>query len=169
MGWITIPAIAVLFVSGLYLVNSVSRPKGFMIDDAAMYRMDDRSPLASALYGFRVYSPERRNAILSVNRDSIPFDMDTSRTFGESGINIGAGFTSGDPASEGWKIHLDMPLRFDFPMLRWSTEDFHARGFREFPGTVHWTSEMRLKNDTGQNFHPGNLYGFQGQQTIFNS
>jgi hypothetical protein len=163
-GWITISGISVLFAGGLYLANSVSRPKDFMLDDAAIYRMDDRSPLATANYGFRVYSPERRNVILSVNRDSIPYDMDANRTFGDSGINIGAGFTGGDTISAGWRVHLDMPLQFDFPMLRWSTEDFNVRGFREFPGTVHWTSETHLKNDTGQNFQQAIYMDFKANK-----
>lgn len=151
-GWITTTAIAILFAGGLYVANSVSRPKDFMLDDAAIYRMDDRSALASAVFGFRVYSPERRDMILSVDQNSIPYDMDTNRSFGDSGLNIGSGFASPENKTIGWRVQLDSPVRFSFPMLRWSTEDFSVRGFREFAGTVHWTSEMRLKNDTGQNF-----------------
>ena len=163
-GWVTTTAIAALFAGGLYIVNSVSRPKDFMLDDAATYRMDDRSALASAVFGFRVYSPERRDMVLSVNQDSIPFDMATSRSFGDSGLDIGSGFAGPDATSVGWHVHLDSPLRFDFPMLRWSTEDFSVRGFREFAGTVHWTSDMRLKNDTGQNFREAIYMDFKANK-----
>ena len=163
-GWITISAIAVLFAAGLYVVNSVSRPKDFMLDDAATYRMDDRSPLASAIFGFRVYSPERRDVILSVSQNSIPYDMATNRSFGDSGLNIGSGFTGPDNTTIGWKVHLDSPLQFDFPMLRWSTEDFNVRGFREFAGTIHWTSDMHLKNDTGQNFREAIYMDFKANK-----
>jgi hypothetical protein len=163
-GWVTTSAIAVLFAAGLYVANSVSRPKDFMLDDAATYRMDDRSPLASAIFGFRVYSPERRDVILSVNQNSIPYDMATNRSFGDSGMNIGSGFTGPENKTIGWRVHLDWPLQFDFPMLRWSTEDFSVRGFREFAGTVHWTSGMRLKNDTGQNFREAIYMDFKANQ-----
>jgi hypothetical protein len=163
-GWVTTTAIAVLFAGGLYVVNSVSRPKEFMLDDAAMYRMDDRSPLASAVFGFRVYSPERRDIILSVNQNSIPYDMNANRSFGDSGLNIGSGFAGPEDTSIGWRVHLDSPLQFYFPMLRWSTEDFSVRGFREFAGTVHWTSDMHLKNDTGQNFREAIYMDFKANK-----
>lgn len=135
-----------------------------MLDDAATYRMDDRSPLASAIFGFRVYSPERRDVILSVSQNSIPYDMATNRSFGDSGLNIGSGFAGPEAATIGWHVHLDSPLQFDFPMLRWSTEDFNVRGFREFAGTVHWTSDMHLKNDTGQNFREAIYMDFKANK-----
>jgi hypothetical protein len=163
-GWVTTSSIAVLFAAGLYIANSVSRPKDFMLDDAAIYRMDDRSPLASAILGFRVYSPERRDVVLSVNQDSIPHDMAANRSFGDSGLNIGSEFAGPDNKTIGWRVHLDSPLRFDFPMLRWSTEDFEVYGFREFAGTVHWSSDMRLKNDTGQDFREAIYLDFKANK-----
>ena len=163
-GWVTTTAIALIFAGGLYVVNSVSRPKEFMLDDAALYRMDDRSPLASAVFGFRVYSPERRSMVLSVNQNSIPVDMSPNRSFGDSGLNIGSGFAGPEDTSVGWRVHLDSPLQFYFPMLRWSTEDFSVRGFREFTGTVHWTSDMHLKNDTGQNFREAIYMDFKANK-----
>jgi hypothetical protein len=40
-------------------------------------------------------------------------------------------------------------------MRRWSFKDIYGEGFRVFPGTLHWTSPTRLKNDTGQTLRDG--------------
>ena len=50
-------------------------------------------------------------------------------------------------------------------MRRWSLKDYYVEGFHEFPGTVHWTSATRLKNDTGQRFSQGLFLDFKANKT----
>ena len=45
-GWVTVCVLAALFAGGFYISGSARRPKNFTLDDATIYLMDDRSPLA---------------------------------------------------------------------------------------------------------------------------
>ncbi len=150
-GWITTCLISALFAGGLYFANSVRRPTDFTLDDTVVYWMDPQSTKAFAQYGFRVYSPERRSVELSVSQDDMFLRPDWDRNYGETAASIGSDMLGNHAgAVSGWQERLGPPQRLEFPMLRWSYQDFHAANFRDFPGTVHWSSPMHLKNDTGQ-------------------
>src|ERR1700733_614206 len=152
-GWITTCVISVVFAGGLYFANSVRRPTDFTLDDTVVYWMDPQSPTAFAQYGFRVYSPERRAVNLSVPHDDIFLQTDWDRNYGETAASIGSEMLGNHAgAVSGWQLRLGPPQQLEFPMLRWSYQDFHASNFRDFPGAVHWSSPMHLKNDTGQSF-----------------
>jgi hypothetical protein len=153
LGWGTTCIISVLFASGLYFANSVRRPTDFTLDDTVIYSMDSHSSTAFAQYGFRVYSPERRSVTLLLNQDDVILQPDWNRTYGETAASIGSDMLGAhDGSIAGWEEHLGPPEQIDFPMLRWSFQDFRGTNYRNFAGTVHWTSAMHLKNDTGQSF-----------------
>jgi hypothetical protein len=50
------------------------------------------------------------------------------------------------------------------PVLRWSFEDLSFQGFHRFPGTVHWTSQTKLKNETGVAFREAMLFDFSANR-----
>lgn len=152
-GWITTCVISVLFAGGLYFANSVRRPTDFTLDDTVVYWMDPQSSTAFAQYVFRVYSPERRSVDLSVSQDDVFLRPDWNRNFGETAASLGTEMLGGNAGSlSGWQKLLGPPQHLEIPMLRWSYQDFHAVNFHDFPGTVHWSSPMHLKNDTGESF-----------------
>ena len=163
-GWRTTCAISMLFAGGLYLANSARRPKDFMLDDTAVYWMDSLSPQAVAQYGFRVYTPERGPVTLSFAQNAMLPDANWYQTFSDSGTEIGVGMTGKKATLTGWQMELGPPAQIQFPMYRWSFQDFHAEGYRAFSGTVHWTSPMHLKNDTGQTFHQALYLDFKINQ-----
>lgn len=49
-----------------------------------------------------------------------------------------------------YDVRLGPPREVELPMLKWSFRDLDLRGMHEFPGTVHFVSSNRLRNDTGQ-------------------
>jgi hypothetical protein len=152
-GWITTCVISVLFAGGLYFANSVRRPADFTLDDTVVYWMDSQSSTAFAQYGFRVYSPERRVVALSVAHDDVFLQPNWDRNYGETAASIGSEMLGNHAgAVSGWRQQIGPPKQLEFPMLRWSYQDFHASNFRDFPGTVHLSSPTHLKNDTGQSF-----------------
>lgn len=152
-GWITTCVISAVFAGGLYFANSVRRPTDFTLDDAVVYWMDPQSHTAFAQYEFRVYSPERRSVELSIMHDDAFLQLDWDRNYGETAASLGSEMLGSHAGStSGWQERLGPPQQLEFPMLRWSYQDFHATNFRDFPGTVHWPSPMHLKNDTGQSF-----------------
>lgn len=152
-GWRTTCAISLLFAAGLYFANSARRPKDFTLDGTAVYWMDSLSPQAVAQYAFRVYTPERGPVTLSFARNEMLAEANWYQTFSDSDTEIGVAMTGKKEILTGWQMQLGPPAQIQSPMYRWSFQDFHAEGYRAFPGTVHWTSPMHLKNDTGQTFH----------------
>jgi hypothetical protein len=164
-GWVTTCVISVLFAGGLYFANSVHRPTDFTLDDTVIYRMDSQSPMSLAQYAFRVYSPERRSVSLVFSHDDALLRAEWDRTYGETAASIGSEMLGNrNPSLVGWEEKLGPPQQIEFPMLRWSFQDFQARSFRVFPGTVHWTSPMHLKNDTGQDFREAIYLDFAANQ-----
>ena len=150
-GWITVCITALMFAGGLYSTSSSRRPKDFTLDDVRAYWMDGSSPAAFQQIGIRVSSPERAQFGLSINDDVILAPSD-SQAFESPGVDIGTEMTGRPRLEPGWQIELGPPLQMQLGMLRWSFKDLYFEGIRELPGTVHWTSGSRLRNDTGQIF-----------------
>ena len=148
-GWMTICAVSLLFAAGLYIAGSARRPAGFTLDRVAVYRMDENSPEASEDLGLRVSSPERGSIALSVGDSVVPTDSISSGYGGAPEVDIGSDITDRPHVEPQWQVDLGLPTVIHLSMLRWSLRDLEFRGFHEFPGTVHWVSPMRLRNDTG--------------------
>jgi hypothetical protein len=162
-GWISTSVIALSFAAALYIMSSRQRPKDFTLDSVAVYWMDDKSPVAFAHYGFRVFSPEHRSIALTMNDDAVLSSPSLRSIYG-SGVNIGTEFSRIPSLGPGIQFQLQTPSQITFPMLRWSSEDFFAAAPRPFPGTVHWASPMHLKNDTLLTFRDGIFYDFKSNK-----
>ncbi len=151
-GWVSVCVTAVLFAAALYFTSSARRPKNFTLDTVRLYRMDDRSPVAYQDLGVRVSSPERTEVAVSTGDDVVlkaPWSLRYQRP---TVANIGESVTGKSRMEPGWQVQLGPRLEVELSLLRWSFRDLYFQGFREFPGTVHWTSGKRLRNDTGQRF-----------------
>ena len=151
-GWVTMAATAVFFAAGIYVSSSSHRPRTFTLDGAVIYSMDAHSPVAVEHYGFRISSPDRRQVGLTVNDDVILASQRSWNPREDTGAYVGSDLAGRGGNLPGWQMQLAPPLKLEVPMRRWSFTDFYAEGFHEFPGTVHWTSPMHLRNDTGLKF-----------------
>jgi hypothetical protein len=163
-GWVSVGVTALVFAGGLYISSSSGRPKHFILDNVTIYWMDEHSPLAHEDLGFRISSPGRTQVALTVYDDVSLATPQNFRPGDDSGVYLGSDITGNKKLREGWEVQLAPPLRIQTPMRRWSFQDFFAEGFHEFPGTVHWTSAMRLKNDTGQRFSKGLYLDFKANR-----
>jgi hypothetical protein len=126
--------------------------------------MDSLSSQAVAQYAFRVYTPERSPITLSFAHNEMLPDANWYQTLSDSDTEIGVAMTGKKEILTGWQMQLGPPAQIQFPMYRWSFQDFHAEGYRAFSGTVHWISPMHLKNDTGQTFHQAIYLNFKSNQ-----
>jgi hypothetical protein len=153
-GWVTVSVTALIFSAGLYLSASSRRPEYFTLDQDIIYSMDGHSPVAFENLGFRISAPVRAAVGLTLEGDALL--AGTQFSWGnESAVDIGSEIVGAGRIVPGAVVQLGPPLRMEIPMLRWSFKDFYAEGFHEFPGTLHWTSPTRLKNDTGLTFRNG--------------
>jgi hypothetical protein len=160
-GWITVCFVAVLFAAGLYITSSLRRPKNFTLDSVKVYWMDEHSGKALGDYGLRVSSPKRTQVTVSVKEDVI---LASHAFSAHSGVEVGAEMTDTHRVEPGWEVQLGPPLEMRISMLRWSFSDFYMEGFHEFPGTVHWTSATRIKNETGQSFRQAIYLDFKANK-----
>lgn len=163
-GWATIFVVALLFAAGIYVSSSTRRPKNFTLDDLAVYWMDGHSSVALGDFGLRVSSPQRRQIAVSVSDNVVLDAPERFRAQGSSSVNIASEITDKRRIEAGWQVQLGPPLEIKLRMLRWSLKDLELEGFREFSGSVHWTSATRLKNDTGQRFREGIYLDFKANK-----
>lgn len=155
-GWVTVSALAVIFAMGFYVAGSWHRPRTRALDQVAGYVLDSRSPLAIETLDFRASVPSEGRVSLSIADPLFPAFWPSpgsdSPDLTDSILNIGASATDRPLQTRGWDLRFGPPQTIAFDLLRWSYRDYHMLGFRQFPGTVHWISPGRLKNDTGQTF-----------------
>jgi hypothetical protein len=162
-GWTTMCVLAALFAVGFYLSGAARRPKNYTLDNATIYWMDGRSPVALEDVAVRVSTPERGDVRLAVN-DDVVLIPGTLRSGDEPEVEIGASMLNKARLLQGWNLDLSSPTLVQMPVLRWSFEDLSFQGFRRFPGTVHWTSQTKLKNDTGVAFREAMLFDFSANR-----
>jgi hypothetical protein len=162
-GWTTMCALAALFAAGFYSSGAARRPKNYTLDNATIYWMDGRSPVALEDVGVRVSAPERGEARLAVNDDVVVIPG-TLRSGDEPELEIGASMLNKARLLQGWNMEMGSPTVVQMPMLRWSFEDLSFQGFHSFPGTVHWTSQSKLKNETGVAFREAMLFDFSANK-----
>jgi hypothetical protein len=162
-GWTTMCVLAALFAAGFYLSAAARRPKNYTLDNATIYWMDGRSPVALEDVGVRVSAPGRGDVRLAVNDDVVVLPS-TLRSADEPEVEIGADILSKARMVQGWNNEIGSPTVVRMPMPRWSSEDLSFQGFHRFPGTVHWTSQTKLKNDTGVAFRQAMLFDFSANR-----
>lgn len=144
-GWITIPALAIVVSSLLYLSSERHRPRNFGVDEMTVYRMDDQSPLAPAVARIRVSSPWR-----AVVAPQLPASW-THFPRNRRNLSDMVAFTQ---AQDPWlpEIRIDSHWECTLPLRRWSFADLSFHGHQRFAGSVHRDSSGHLHNDTGVSF-----------------
>jgi hypothetical protein len=155
--------LAALFAAGFYLSGAARRPKNYTVDNATIYWMDGRSPVALEDVAVRVSTPERGDVRLAVNDDVVVIPG-TLRSGDEPEVEIGASMLNKARLLQGWDLEIGSPTVVQMPMLRWSFEDLSFQGFHSFAGTVHWTSQTKLKNETGVAFREAMLFDFSANR-----
>ena len=150
-GWISVCGVALIFAAAFYRIGARSRPKDFRLDNLATYRLDARSPLAVADYSLRISAPQRRDLTVSV-ADSAVFSYSNLSSASETNGQIWVEMNRHGQEAQQREVRLGSPNRIDVSFLKWSYRDFDLHGLRTFPGTVHFVSPNRLRNDTGQRF-----------------
>jgi hypothetical protein len=162
-GWTTMCVLAALFAAGCYLSAAARRPQNYTVDNATIYWMDGRSPVALEDVGVRVSAPSRGDVRLAVN-DEVVVLPGALRSADEPEVEIGADMLNKARILQGWNIGMGLSTVVQLPMLRWSFEDLSFQGFHRFPGTVHWTSQTKLKNETGGAFREAMLFDFSANK-----
>ena len=163
-GWLTTCLLALVFAASLYFSSSARRPKNYTLDNATVYSMDSRSPVAVEDLGLRISSPHRGDIAVSVNDDLVAVSPGNLSPGGPSDVELGADMTDKQRIQEGWNVDIGPPLTATTRMLRWSTQDFSFEGFRKFGGTVHWISANKLRNDTGISFREAIYLDYAGNR-----
>jgi hypothetical protein len=162
-GWTTMCVLAALFAAGFYLSAAARRPKNYTLDNATIYWMDGRSPVALEDVGVRVSAPGRGDVRLAMN-DGVVVLPSTLRSADEPEVEVGADMLNKARMVQGWNIEIGLPIVVQMPMLRWSSEDLSFQGFHRFAGTVHWASQTKLRNDTGMAFRQAMLFDFSANR-----
>lgn len=145
-GWVTVPALAAIFAVSLYWANASRRPSSLLLDQIGIYRMDDRSPVASLDIALRITSPSRTPLEISTGREAILTGPDYFD------FRVFPSLNPGGLLDFRWKVRLDERQRFDLHLLKWSFFDIELEDFYRLPGTVWIDGDGLLRNDTGQDF-----------------
>jgi hypothetical protein len=144
--WITMPVIAVLFSVLLYAVSARNHPRNFGLDEITIYRIDNRSTLASSVSNVRVSAPERSYVDLNIPRGLLHVLQNQNRYADIPEINFSNRRTPSRDfrLSENWESRMFL--------RRWSFVDLEFAGNRRFAGVISRDSQGRLHNDTGINY-----------------
>ncbi len=146
LGWITVPALSLIFATALYAWSAAKRPKEIGLDQIATYWMDDRSNMAYGAAMMRISSPDRQQLRALVSGDGVLYDagtrppeqlsdvFDTEQHSGFETIHMGARY--------------DLPIR----LYRWSFRDLRFEAIKNLAGTVG-ADEKQVQNHTGLSFH----------------
>jgi hypothetical protein len=149
-GWISMCVLAVLFAGGFYFSSASQRPKDFRLDNLATFYLDGRSLQAAADYNLRVSAPQRKGVLVSV---ADPAVFTYSAPIGEeTNSQIWSQMNRRVQVLRQFDFRFGPPSQTELSLLKWSFQDLHMEGLRQFPGTVHLVGPNRLRNDTGQRF-----------------
>ncbi len=151
-GWVTVTAVAVLFVAGLYWFASRQKPRKVTLDNVAIHFLDSHSGLAVGDYGTRMSVPRKGEFILRTT----PGGLLLPRVSEEVEIHRLENVRIGKEITREWTA--DAPVRLSpvpgaeikLPMARWTSSKLHFTGHHEFAGSVPELSPGRFRNDTGR-------------------
>lgn len=144
-GWLTIPALAVLFSVLLYFSSARNRPRNFGLDDMIVYRADHLSPLATADAKIRLSAPVRSRVRLVVPGTMI-------RAYRQRNFFDGIDLFSSAIQDLRPQFHLGKTWETGISLRKWSSRDLDFEGARRFSGTVYRDSAGQLHNETGLSF-----------------
>jgi hypothetical protein len=148
-GWITLPAISILFAAAMYLSSVSSRPRVLRVDEVTVNWMDELSPVAFVEHGERITSNRRQNFPFTVE-GSVILLGDRNRT----GDQVSTDPFNDEPQNSfpRWNIEVGPPVRLDLGMLQWSFRDLEFAGVARMAGTVRRVDATHLRNETGKSF-----------------
>jgi hypothetical protein len=145
-GWISIPALAILFSLLLYMVSARNHPSNFGLDEIVEYRMDPSSPIALLQARVRVSAPVR-SSVAPV----LPAGLNYEYAQRQSDIS-NEGLIA-QAAGEGIrKITLGHTWETQFTLRRWSFRDIDFQGYRVFTGNIYRDTSGHFHNDSGLHY-----------------
>jgi hypothetical protein len=144
-GWITIPAISILFSVLLYVVSARNHPKNFGLDEIVEYRLDPLSPLALLQAKIRISAPVRAGVHPVLPGELIYEYAQWPPMFNQSF----APQRSRDSINE---IKAGDTWETQFGLRRWSFRDLDFQGHRGFAGTIYRDAVGHFHNDSGVNY-----------------
>jgi len=140
LGWVTIPAISLVFAALLYFASLARRPSDASLDEISISEMDDRGVQAVVATRVRVSSPTKANLKLRLEREAILSNEyepgDYEHHVGGRGRNY---------------YDLGPPLELDYSLRHLSYAEATFLSVQEFPGTLQ-KDGSRLLNRTGKSF-----------------
>jgi len=150
-GWVTTPALSLLFATAIYFASTINQPTGLGADTVTLYWMDDRSPRAWGETGVRITAP--RSVETSLRISNVGTLEGLGRTFSYPSVSslmtdALAGVARGMTVRRSEDGATEVPLK----MLPWSFRDFVFTGPQTLPGTVELSSPGVLRNATGLRF-----------------
>jgi hypothetical protein len=162
-GWITIPAIALVFALGAYIFSLSRGVDKVRVDDVATYFMDSHSSRAFVYDGVRVTAPAYGEFVLqlapSANFASRPED------WGGRNYLIGEAVTGRDQFfAKSWHFtRYDDTASVDLSLMRWSYEEWFSDRFEDRRGTVRLDGTT-IRNLTGVKFKSAIVLDRLGQR-----
>jgi hypothetical protein len=151
MGWITVPAIALVFALGAYLFSLSRGVDQVRVDDVATYFMDTHSSRAYVNEGVRVTAPASGEFLLQL-APGAHFAIRPEQR-GSRNYLIGETVTDRDQYSaKSWHFtQHDNIAAVDLSLMRWSYEEWFSSRFENRQGTVTLDGAT-IRNSTGVNF-----------------
>ena len=160
-GWLTVAAIALLFVFALYWLASRRGPRQVTVDYMAMHHLDSHSNDAFTAYGVRVSVPQKQTITLETPANALL----NTRSQMDDRWQYADGYSGGSPTVQLGRrfIHGFDGVRYagwdplpgseiTLHMQRRTSRNLQFAGITSFPGTVRDTTPNHLRNDTGQRF-----------------
>jgi hypothetical protein len=145
-GWISIPALAILFSLFLYMVSARNHPRNFGLDEIVEYRMDPSSPIGLLQARVRVSAPVRSSV-----EPVLPAGLNYEYAQRQSDLS-NEGLLA-QVAGEGIrKITLDDTWETQFTLRRWSFRDIDFQGHRLFAGCIYRDASGHFHNDSGLHY-----------------
>jgi hypothetical protein len=160
-GWLTVTAIALLFVCAFYWLASRRGPRQITVDYMAMHHLDSHSNNAFTAYGVRVSVPLKQTITLETPANTLL----NTRSQIDDRWQYEDGYSGGFPTVQLGRqfIHGSDRVRYEswdplpgseitLHMQRRTSRNLQFAGMTAFPGTIHETVPNHLRNDTGQRF-----------------
>ncbi len=150
LGWITVTVVAIAFGACLFWLSSAKRPKLPHVDEVAIYKLDQREPLASVLYETQLSTPDRTVFRVRVPEGPVIENIPISPVE-SAAAELATNLTEHEGGTESTTVQLGPTMEFPVKMLRWSTTTLAWEDVVKMPGTVTLRDAV-LENTTGVEF-----------------
>ena len=163
LGWLTVPAIAIVFAALFYFMGGRGKMTHFTLDQATVCYMDDKSPVGVAEHGFRVASPQVRDLVFQVPSSAVISSAGQDPLFRASDVAAGIWDDDNRQRTKIPEMFVDSAQHVPLEMLRLSFHDLEFRTVHQFAGTVTMKDGI-LMNNTGHDFSQAALVDFRSQK-----